>query len=336
MIVRVLSGAEIRSLLPMDACIEVMAGALATLERGDAVQPLRSAVWLPDRSGLLGVMPAYLGGPSGGLGLKAVTVMPGNHGTGRDSHQGVVLLFEAAHGSPVAILDGSSITEIRTAAVSGVATRILAREDASVLAILGSGVQARSHLDAMLAVRAFERVRVWSRSADHALRFARSESERRGRTIETCPSPEEAVRGAGVVCTTTAAREPVLEGAWLAPGTHVNAAGACFASARELDTEAVRRSRVFVDRLESAWNEAGDLLIPLREGAIGESHIVGELGSLLLGGVEGRTTPDDVTLFKSLGIAVEDVAVARHLLEKAEARGVGATIDLAGGGLASA
>jgi ornithine cyclodeaminase len=215
--------------------------------------------------------------------------------------------------------------------VSGVATRLLARADASVLAILGSGVQARSHLDAMLAVRPIERVRVWSRSEEHALRFARSEGLRRGRTIETCRSAEEAVRGALVVCTTTAAREPVLEGRWLAPGAHVNAVGACFAGARELDTEAVRRARVFVDRLESALAEAGDLLIPMSEGAIDASHVVGELGDLLLGNLEGRRSPEEVTLFESLGIAIEDVAVARYLLGKADAAHAGAIFDLEGG-----
>jgi ornithine cyclodeaminase len=334
--VRFLSGADVRRLLPMAECIDIMAEALATLQRGDAVLPLRSAVWLPDRSGLLGLMPAYLGGARSGLGLKAVSIMPGNHATGRDSHQGLVLLFESRFGSPVAILDASSITEIRTAAVSGLATRILAREDASALAILGSGVQARSHLAAMMAVRTFERVRVWSRSEEHALRFARVEGERWGRPVEVRRSAEDAVRGAHVICTTTAAREPVLAGAWLAPGAHVNAVGACFAGARELDTAAVARARVFVDRLESARAEAGDLLIPMAEGAIGESHVAGELGDLLLGRVEGRRTADEITLFESLGIAVEDVAVARYLFDKAEAAGAGGTLDVEGGGAAPA
>jgi ornithine cyclodeaminase len=330
--VRILTGADVRALLPMQECIRVVEAALVTLARGDAVLPLRSAVWLPDRSGMLGVMPAYLGGDGGGLGLKAVAIFPGNHGTPYDSHQGVVVLFEAEHGAPVAILDASAITEIRTGAASGVATRALARADAKTLAILGSGVQARSHLDAMLAVRPFERVRVWSRSPENAQRFARAGRERDRVTVEVARSAEEAVRGADVVCTTTAAKDPILEGAWLAPGAHVNAAGACFASARELDTEAVRRARVWVDRLESAWSEAGDLLIPRNEGAIDASHVVGELGDLLAGKIEGRRTPEEVTIFESLGIAIEDVATARYLNEQAAARGAGTVVDLAGGG----
>jgi ornithine cyclodeaminase len=273
-------------------------------------------------------MPGYLG--HAGLGLKAITIVPGNAGTSHDSHQGVVLLFETVHGAPIAILDASSITEIRTAAVSGVATRALAREDASDLAILGSGVQARSHLRAMRAVRKVARVRVWSRSKESAAAFARRESEAHDVRIEVCESAREAVEGADLVCTTTAAREPVLSGSWLSAGAHVNAVGACFADARELDTNAVARSRVFVDRLESAENEAGDLLIPMKEGAIDASHIAGELGDVLLGRVPGRRSREETTVFKSLGIAAWDIACARYLHDRAITEGKGASFDLTG------
>jgi ornithine cyclodeaminase len=252
--------------------------------------------WLPDRSGLIGLMPAYLGAPQT-LGLKVVTVMPGNHGTEFESHQGAVMIFETRHGAPLAIVDASTITGIRTAAVSGAATRALSRSDAGDLAILGSGVQAVSHLDAMKAVRPLRRVRVWSRDAGNARTFAERESRRHGLVIEVAASPRAAVEGADLVCTTTASKEPVLEGDWLARGVHINAVGACFANARELDTRAVVQSRLFVDRRESALNEAGDFLIPKREGALGDDHILGELGEVFLGTVPGRRSPDDVTLF---------------------------------------
>ena len=309
---------DVTRLLPMDECIEIMEQALATLARGDGIQPLRTCTWLPDRSGLLGLMPGYLGEPRT-LGIKIVTVFPGNHGTELDAHQGAVLLFDTADGRLLAVMDATEITGIRTAAVSAVATRHLARADASDLAILGSGTQAWSHLEAMLAVRPVRRIRVWSRNPDSAARFARRAAAERATTVEPAPSVWEAVAGADIICTTTSSHEPVLEGDWLTPGVHINAVGACLATARELDTEAVRRSRLFVDRRESALNEAGDILIPISEGSLGEDHILGELGEVITGDVPGRADDGDITLFKSLGIAVEDLAAAHHIYAKASA-----------------
>lgn len=325
--VRVISKADVEQLLPMDECIEVMAEALATLERGDAVLPLRQMVWLPDRSGLLGLMPGYLGSPAR-FGLKVVGVFPGNHALGLDSHQGVVMLFDPTHGAPLAVIDASSITAIRTAAVSGVATRTLARPDAGDLALLGSGVQAATHLEAMATVRRLRRVRVWSRDPARARAFATRESARHGLKVEPMKDASDAVEGADLICTTTAAREPILQGDWVAPGAHINAVGACFAATRELDTEVVAMSRLIVDRRESALAEAGDILIPIEEEAIDESHIAGELGEVLLRRVPGRSGAREVTLFKSLGIAVEDLAAARHVLNRAEAEGVGVVAPL--------
>lgn len=327
--VRIVTGAEVVALLPMKECIEAVAGALRALARGDAQLPLRTLTWLPDRSGLLGLMPAYLGEPET-MGLKVVSFMPGNHDTEFESHQGAVMIFETRHGSPLAIVDASTITAIRTAAASGVATRALAREEAHDLAILGSGVQARSHLEAMAAVRRLERVRVWSRNADHARSFAARESRRHGLPIEAVATARDAVRGADLICTTTGSREPVLEGAWLAPGAHVNAVGACFPTARELDAAAVQRSRLVVDRRESALHEAGDFLLARNEGAVGDDHIVAELGEVLLGRVAGRTSPEEVTLFKSLGIAVEDLAAAHLIHARARAEGRGIAVDFGG------
>jgi ornithine cyclodeaminase len=328
-----LNEAGVHKLLAMEACVPLMRETLSTLARGDAVLPLRNMVKLPDGSGILGLMPGYLGSPQS-FGLKVVSVMPGNHGTGYDSHQGVVMLFGVKHGEPLAILDATAITAIRTAAVSGAATEALARADAGDLALIGSGAQARTHLRAMAAVRKLRRVRVWSRTAANVRKFAESESARLaangGPRVEAAASAEEAVRGADLICTTTAAKLPVLEGRWLSAGAHINAVGACFAGSRELDTEAVRRARFFTDRRESCVNEAGDFMIARNEGAIGDDHLLGELGDVFLGRLEGRRSPDDVTVFESLGIAVEDLASAHFLLEEAKRTGAGTWLEWGG------
>lgn len=313
----------------MAECIEAMSDALLALARGDATLPLRSIVWLPDRSGALGLMPAQMAA-SGFLGLKAVTFFPKNEGTDRDSHQGAVLLFDATDGRLLAIVDATSVTAIRTAAVSGVATRLLSREDAADLALVGSGVQARTHLAAMRVVRPIRRVRVASQDRGRAGRFAERESRRHGIAIEPCASVREAVEGADIVCCATSSREPVVLGAWLSPGAHVNAVGSSVAGARELDTAAIVRSRLYVDRRESALAEAGDFVIPKQEGAIGDGHIVGEIGEVLLGKAPGRASRDEITVFKSVGLAVEDVAAAQLLLEKAGAMPELTRIDLGG------
>lgn len=326
----ILTQPEIRALLPMETCMRLVAEALTALARGAGQNPLRRGMLLADGKSLLGMMPGSLSEPPA-LGLKVVTVFPGNHGTRYDSHQGVVVLFDPQNGVPRAIFDASEITAIRTAAASGVATRALANEDAGDLALLGSGVQARTHLEAMGVARKLRRVRVFSPSRANRTAFARRESARHGLAVEAVDSAQAAVEGADLVCTVTSAKEPVVQGRWLAAGCHVNAAGACLKSARELDTEAVRRARVFVDRRESAMNEAGDILIPLAEGAFGPEHILGELGDVLLGTSEGRRAREEVTLFESLGIAVEDLAVAHYLERVGRAQGVGTLVELGGG-----
>jgi alanine dehydrogenase len=327
--VLVMNEPGVHELLTMQECIPLMREALVSLANGDVVLPLRSKVPLPDGSGVLGLMPGYLGQPES-FGLKVVTVMPGNHGTPYDSHQGVVMLFGVEHGEPLAILDATAITAIRTAAASAAATDALANPDAGDLALLGSGAQARTHLAAMQCVRPLRRVRVWSRNRANAARFAREEGERRGLEIEDAASAEEAVRDADIVCTVTAAREPILLGDWLAPGAHVNAVGACFSTSRELDTEAVRRARFFTDCRESCLNEAGDFLIPRSEGAITDTHVLGELGAVLLGKIPGRVSHDDVTIFESLGIAIEDLAAAHLIHRRASETGVGTWLEWGG------
>jgi ornithine cyclodeaminase/alanine dehydrogenase-like protein (mu-crystallin family) len=315
---------DVEALLPMAECIEVVDAALRTLARGGAVQPLRSAYWMPDRHGLLGVMPGMLDGLTADdqpvAGIKVLTVVPDNYLYGEESHQGLVLLFEEERGHPIAILDASAITAIRTAAASAVATRALARQDAGDLAILGSGTQARSHLEAMRAVRPLRRVRIWSRNPESARRFA----EREG--VEPAATVREAVEGADLICTVTAAKEPVLAGEWIAPGAHINAVGACTAKTRELDAAAVSRSRRYTDRRESALAEAGDFLLARGEGAVTDAHLLGELGDVLEGKIPGRRSDHEITLYKSLGIAVEDLASGRYAYRKALASGRGTVL----------
>ncbi len=327
--VLVISQPEVARLLPMPDCIEAMAQALLQLARGEAVMPLRHVMRLEDRKAALAAMPAYASAQAA-LGIKVITVYPDNPRAGYDSHQGAILLFEAEHGSLKAIVDAAEVTAIRTAAVSAVATRVLARSDAGDLAILGSGVQARTHLEAMLHVRPIKRVRVWSRTPEHARAFAERESKRHGLEVEPAGSARGAVKGADVICTVTASRQPILKGDWIAPGAHINAVGSSVRTARELDAAAVRRARLYVDRRESALAEAGDFLLAKEEGAVGDDHIQGELGDVLLGKVPGRRSADEITLFKSLGLAVEDLAAAQVIVGKAAAQNAGTWVELSG------
>ncbi len=329
----VLTQSEVRELLPMDRCIELVADALTRLSAGEALNPLRHGMWTPQGDGILAMMPGWLGaeeGSAAAFGIKVIAVFPGNHRTGLDSHQGLVVLFDPMNGVPRAIVDGSEITAVRTAAATGVATRCLAREDAGDLAIIGSGVQARTHLEAMLHVRPVRRVRVYSRDEARRRAFADAESVRHGVRVEAVASAREAVDGADLICTVSSARDPVVMGSWVAAGAHLNVVGSSIPTDREIDAEAVLRSRLFVDRRESALAEAGDLLIPMEEGSVTPDHIAGEIGDVLLGRVEGRRTPDEITQFKSLGLAVEDLAAARHVLAEAERRGMGTRVELGG------
>ena len=316
MTVRILDENDVRRLLPMPACIDVMSDVLAGLAREELYNPLRFVVRPRDEPSLMGLMPAHRRGEAALWSLKALTIVPGNSARGLDSHQGFVALFDGTTGEPRAIMNAGGITAIRTAAVSGLATRLLARDDARTLAILGSGTQARSHLEAMHAVRRFDRVLVWSAS---------------GRTLdgaESVATVEEAVRDADVVCTVTSSAEPVLQHGWLKPGVHINAVGSSIPTARELDTGTMSAAALFVDRRESTVNEAGDYLFALREGALDESHIRAELGEVLIGAADGRRSDDELTVFKSLGLAVEDLAAAEHVLAGAEAENAGTVVAL--------
>jgi len=320
----VLAHEDVKRLLAMDDCIELMADALAELARGDSWQPLRFVVRPPEEQSLMGLMPAHRSSPQSAYGLKTVCIFPGNPARGLDAHQGGVMLFDGETGELRALVDASAVTSIRTAAVSAVATRTLARPNSRVLAILGSGVQARAHLEAMARVLSFEQARIWSRTAEHAQAFAAEAEE--PFPVQAVESAENAVRGADVVVTVTSAREPIIERAWLAPGAHVNAVGSSIPTARELDSATIAAAALFVDRRESTLNESGEYLRAVEEEGIGPGHIRAELGEVLVGSHEGRSD-DELTVFISLGLAVEDLAAAEYLYRRARSEGAGAVVS---------
>ncbi len=318
---------EINKLLPMQECITVMTEALSSLARLEMYQPLRMVVRPVGARGLMALMPAYKAGENPAYGLKTICVFPENPARGKDAHQGSVALYDGETGEMLALMNASAITAIRTAAVSGVATRLLAREDANQLAIIGAGVQARSHLAAMSCVRHLNVARIASRTFEHALKLAEESRALYTFPVEAVASVEEALRGADLIVTATSAHEPVLKREWVAPGSHINAVGTYSPSAREIDAATVAASRLFVDRRESAVNEAGDYILAVEEGAIGPEHILGEIGEILVGDKRGRTSPEEITMFKSLGLAVEDLAAAQYVYSQAKMKGAGTCVE---------
>ena len=321
MSVLILSEENVREVLDMESCIAAMEEVLAALARNELFLPLRFIMRPPSES-MFGLMPAYRGGADPVFSLKEIVVSPGNSARGLDPHQGAVILHDGQTGLLRAVLNASAVTEIRTAAVSAVATKRLARPGARIVAVLGSGVQGRSHVQAMQAIVGDPELRIWSRNPSHAEALA-LESH-----AVVCETVEEALDGAEIVCTTTASREPIVRLEWLAPGAHVNAVGSSIPSARELDARTVSSASLFVDRRESTLNEAGDYLLAVDEAGIGPDHIRAELGEVLVGSHPGRTADDELTVFKSLGLAVEDLAAADLCVGRARERGVGTEIDL--------
>lgn len=332
---RILTAADVRRFLTMPRCIELMEQTLRALDGGQNIAlPLRPIVRIPGQPGILGLMPGAIridDSQPMATGLKAISVFHDNAAKGLESHQGVVLLFDAEDGRLRAILEAASMTEIRTAAASAVATRALALPEARTLAILGSGVQGRAHIESIRHVRNIDSVRIWSRNQDNAEKLAGQIAMTHDLAVRACETVREATRDAQIICTVTAAHDAILTAEDVAPGCHINAVGACTARMRELDTALMQRARVFTDRMESALNEAGDLLLPMGEGALSESHLLGEIGAVLTGRIEGRASDDDITIFESLGIAVEDLTSAQMIVELAEAEGAGRMIDLENG-----
>jgi ornithine cyclodeaminase len=323
----VLDNRQIRQLLPMVDCIELMADALSALARGEVFQPLRTIVRPPEARGLLGLMPAYRAGEQGAFGLKAICVFPGNPGMGKDAHQGAVMLFSRETGELLALMNASEITAIRTAAVSAVATRLLAREDAEQLGIIGAGVQARTHLTAVAAVRTIKHARVACRNIEHAKELAREMQSEFSFPIEPVRTNQEAVRDADLIVTATSSQEPVINREWISPGAHVNAIGTHSPGSREIDSATMAAARIYTDRRESALNESGDYLLAAKEGLITPESIIGEIGELLIGTKPGRTSATEITLFKSLGLAIEDVVSADYLYRKALSQNIGTRVD---------
>jgi ornithine cyclodeaminase/alanine dehydrogenase-like protein (mu-crystallin family) len=315
---RLLDGAAVRRLLDMPSCIEAMRRAFRLVSSGQAEQPIRTALESPEK-GLLGLMPGRLDDPEV-LGLKVVSIFPGNFDRGKPTHMGMVLLFDPDDGAPLALLDAHAVTMIRTAAASAVATDLLARRDARTLALLGYGDQAVSHLEAIRLVREIDRVLVWGRRRDRAEAFAAEHG------VEVADSVESAVAAADIVCTLTASPEPVLFGRWLRPGQHVNAVGASVPSMEEIDTEVVARSRYFADYRASCESLAGDFRRAVADGKVQPSHLLGEIGEILNGTLRGRTDAADITCFRSLGMAAEDLAAAELILRRAKARDVGVEV----------
>jgi ornithine cyclodeaminase len=307
--VLILNEHDVEELLTFELCIAAMEEILAALARGEVHNPLRQAIRAPGAAGLLGLMPAWRGGANACYALKEVCVFPQNPARGLDTHLGAVILHSGETGEPLAFMNAAAITAIRTAAVSAVATRLLARSDASVLAIIGRGAQARAHARAIPLVREIRETRMWSRSGG------------------TVPSAEDAVRGADIIVTATSSPEPVLRRSWIAEGAHINAVGSSVRSARELDAETIAAASLFVDRRESALNESGDYLAAAAEGAVDETHIRGEIGELLIGTAAGRQSDQEITLFKSLGLAAEDLGAAVALYDAAREVGRGVWVE---------
>jgi alanine dehydrogenase len=323
----------IAALLPMRDCIEVMETMFRSLAAGECLQPLRSLMWLPDHSGLLGMMPAYAGPTSPSaftsptrassspnpratpaiLGIKIITIFHANHAANLPSHQGIVALFDAHTGAPLAILDAETITAIRTAAASALATRLLSRPNSATLAILGTGEQAERHAESICIVRPIQKIHLWGRNPDHAAALAQKLSASHNLPVIPTPDAATAVKTADIICTVTSSREPILQGDDIPPGAHINAVGSCTPTARELDSSAVCRSRLYTDRYESLFNEAGDFRIPKQEGRITDDHVIGEIAEVLTGAKPGRTADHEITLFKSLGIGAEDLFAAHHV-----------------------
>jgi len=311
---KIIDATEVRSSLSMAECIDAMAVAMQAVSSGLVSMPLRTVMPLVDKSAFLAVMPGSIADPLV-YGAKVISLHPANAAAGRPTIQGFVALFDHLTGEPVALVDGAAVTAMRTAAVSGLATRQLARHDATTLGLLGYGVQASSHLEAICAVREIREVRVWGRSIERAREFAERHSEPGSPRIVAVDDPGAAA-ACDIVCTITASKEPVIHGQWVCPGAHVNLVGAHAPTAREADTELVRRARVYVDSLASGFSEAGDLLLPIDEGAIDRAHVLGELGAVLSGRVTGRTSPQDITVYKSLGIVAQDLVAAHAVYEK--------------------
>lgn len=323
----ILTKSEIERLLPVAACIDVMDSAMRQTSARRVVLPLRQFMTVPETKGRLGLMPGYIADPAR-FGLKIVSKYERPPGSPHGTHVGAVMLFDAAEGLPLALMEGGTLTAIRTAAASALATRTLARSESHVLTVLGCGEEAHVHIPAMLAVRPIKTVIVWGRNADKAAAFVAHLKLPKDVEARAEPSAEKAVGAADIVCTVTSAATPILNGAWIKPGTHLNLVGSAVATTAEVDSTCVKRARFYVDYRDAALAQAGELLNAFKAGSVTADHIAGEIGDVLLGRVAGRTAADQITVYKSLGISAQDLAAADYVLNAARAAKAGIDIAL--------
>ncbi|MEM3736854.1 MAG: ornithine cyclodeaminase family protein [Candidatus Bathyarchaeia archaeon] len=326
--VLLLARSAIESLVNMREAICAVEEAFREYARGEVQMPPRSIITIPERGGWIGGMSAYLRGLSAAAS-KVVASYPNNALKGLPTISALITYIDIDTGIPLAVMDAAYLTALRTGAASGVATKYLAREDSETVGVIGAGVQARFQLEAVAAVRRISRVYVYSPTHEHRIRFAKEVEERLGVHVTSLDAAAEVVCKADILVVATSAKEPVVKGKWLRAGTHINGVGSHSPKVRELDGEVVRRSKVVVDSREAALREAGDLLIPMAEGGFSVGDIYAELGEVVSGAKHGRESPEEVTLFKSVGLAIQDVAVAKIAYDKARRFGVGSEVKLA-------
>lgn len=324
---RILGNDDIRAALPLIDCIELMKQTMSAVSRGQAQLPLRSVMTLPDPRNLLAIMPGAIAEPAV-FGAKLICLFPENPARGRSSHTGVVVIFDPSSGQLRALVDAASITALRTAAASAAASRALARKEAGDLAIVGTGEQALAHLEAMALVHRLRRVRVWGRNREKALGFVDRAHAACSLPVEVHDTVSSCVQGADLICTTTASTDPILKGEWLSPGAHVNLVGSSVPTASEIDIGGVQRSRYFVDHRPAALALAGELKRAMNAGVVDDSHIQGEIGAVHLGSLVGRRDDSDITIYKSLGSAAQDLATAHAAYTAAARLGLGTSAKL--------
>ena len=324
---RLLTEQHVHSLLPMADLISAMESALAKFSAGEVLQPVRTVLTVGPTKAYFGLMPAFVPSPAS-LGAKLVTVFGDNHTKGLPSHLATILLLDPETGSLIALMDGRYITEARTAAVSAVSARFLANAHASKLALIGTGVQARSHLEALQHVRQIKDVRVWSPRQQRSEQFIDEMSPKLSIPIRDCDTAEAAVEGADLIVIATSSKTPVVEAGWVTSGAHVMCVGACRPDQREMAPALVKRARLYVDSRAAALVESGDVVMNIADGLFDKSHVRGELGELVLGRASGRGAESEVTIFKSLGMAVEDVVTADLVFRRASETGAGTELTL--------
>ena len=323
----ILSSKDIAEALPMSSAIDAVKKAFVQLSVGKAHIPPRTQIEIREVEGTTLFMPGYLEDERQ-MAVKVVSVFPNNRKIGVPPIHALVVVVDVDTGRPISVLDGATLTALRTGAASGVATELLARKDAETVSIFGAGLQAQTQLEAICAVRKISRALVYDLAAERAENFAREMEDRLGIAVGVAHDPDRAASTADIICTATTSGVPVFDDEFVRTGTHINAIGVFKPHMHEVPVDTVARAKVIVDHLQSVLEEAGDLLIPMRHGLIGPEHIIGELGQLLLGRIEGRTSDKEITLFKSVGVAAEDVAAASLVLERASKMGLGTTVDM--------